>query len=144
MPEQLGLEKLFRERHAVYRSKELSPAIAPGMNRAGEQVLAGAALPKEEDRGVALGNFLGCLYYLGHLGAACNERIVPAFHLLTKCRHLVLQTALFQSSIDDNLDMIEIKRLGHKVSGTLLHGLHRASDCPICRHDDHRQILPFL
>src|SRR5438034_11591127 len=40
--------------------------------------------------------------------------------------------------------MIEIKRLGDKVCGTLLHSLHRASDCAVRRHDDHRKILPCL
>src|SRR5438132_14260654 len=111
MPEQFGLEKLFRERHAVYRSEELSLTIAPGMNRACEQVLAGTAFSQQQNRSITLRRLLGDLHHLSHLGTRRNERIVPALHLLPKCRHLLLQTALFQSPIDDHLDMIEIKRL---------------------------------
>src|SRR6266487_1082343 len=40
--------------------------------------------------------------------------------------------------------MVNIKWLGNKVCRTLLHGLNRAGDCSICRHDNHRKILPFL
>src|SRR5207253_922983 len=50
--EQLGLEELARERRAVDGDEGLSRARTTGVNRLGDELLAGAALADDEDAGV--------------------------------------------------------------------------------------------
>ena len=55
IPEELGLEQIFRNRPAVDRHERLVPAAAGQMDRLGHDLLARAGLPGDQDRKVTLG-----------------------------------------------------------------------------------------
>src|SRR5690606_20115237 len=50
--EHLGLEQVRRNRPAIDRDERLVVPLALGVDRAGDELLAGAALPEDQDRGV--------------------------------------------------------------------------------------------
>ena len=66
MAEQLALEHVARHRGAVERNERFRGAVGIAVNRAGEDFLAGAAFPRDEDAGAGAPDAFGVGHQLAH------------------------------------------------------------------------------
>ena len=141
--EQLGLEQVLGDRRAVDRDERPVGARAERVQRAREQLLAGAALAFEQHRRV------------GRRRAVQRQR-----HLLQR-RHRRRRSAArrgaarappsaacsrsrsrrcVERALDHQQQMIGIDRLGEEVERAFLHRRDRVLDAAERGHDDHRQL----
>ena len=106
------------------------PPLAVGVNRAGDDLLAGAALAQDQHRGVGLGHVLDQLQHLPHRRAVADD-LVDGHQLvdrLAELRVLLAEPPLLQGPQDQMAEFVGIDRLGDVVEGALLQGPHRRVD----------------
>src|SRR5262249_20879253 len=102
MAEQLAFQQALRNRRAVHRHERCAPASRLEMNRAGDEILAGAALAEQQ--------------YGRIVGDDAPDKLIHFLH----CRAAPDYLAADQLAIDLVLEPIEV--------GRLLRDFHRASD----------------
>ena len=140
--EELGFEQRFGNRRAVDRDKRRVGALAEGVQRAREQLLAGPALALEEHRRIRRRRLL-------QAGEHFPERQVLADQLRRAATHreLLLQQEvlghhppLLERPRDEQGQMIGIDGLGEEIERALLHRRDRILDAAVGGHHDHRRV----
>ena len=139
--EQLALEEGLGERRAGHLDEGLVAPRAVLVERLGEELLPGAALSEEQDRGRGGGHLTDRLEHRQHLRALAHE-IVEAVLLLEPLAQgasLLEQALPVQGLLEHDLELIDVDRLGEVVLGSELHGLDRGLHRAVGGHeDDHR------
>src|SRR5208282_3635398 len=137
VPEQLALEKFFRERGAIDDDERLALAVAPSMDLPGDNVLAGPALAGEQNSRVARGGLARSLEQALHRGAARVEQRL----LIDRAA----QGAIFglkdpdvQRAIDGVLNLFKREWLGDIVVGAGLHRLDGILNGRISGHQNYQ------
>jgi hypothetical protein len=104
---------------------------------AGQDLLAGAALPEDEDRGVGARGGLGELEDRLHRRALRDEIAEPVLALerLAQDRVLPQQALLRDDLLHHQRELLGIEGLHQVVVGPLLHGGHRGVDGGVGGHD---------
>ena len=135
VPEQHALDQRFRQRRAVDRNERSVASVALGMDRPGDQLLAGAALPLDQHRGARGGDRVERLER-SFEGCALPDDLALAPQL----RHLVAQGGVFapqprefEGLVHDQLELLRPHGLGHVVHGARLHGRDRVLDAGVTR-----------
>ncbi len=111
------------------------------MNRASHQLLAGPALPQDENGDVGRRDLLDLARYLPHDGSAGDETPEGATlaQLAPQPMDLARRLGPVQGSLEEDLEARGVEWLGQVVVGALLHRLDRALDGALAReHDDRR------
>src|SRR4029077_15538086 len=112
------------------------PSGAPGMNCAGENLLAGAALTGEEDHRIERGRAPSGGHGASHRrdGGLENPEGAPdpAGGAVLAGRSLHADYA-----VEEALDLIQGERLDEGVVRSRPDGAYRIGDRPVCRHQDH-------
>jgi hypothetical protein len=124
--EQLVLQDLPRERAAVQGDER---PLAPGgllVNGPGDQLLAGAALPDDEDAGIGWGHGLDDGEDLPHLLRLPDHVLVlgEALELLLELEVGGADVVLLQRLGDQGLEALQVQGLGQIVVCAVAHGLH--------------------
>ena len=137
--EQFALQQLRRKGGAVNDDQLLLRPAAQVVQRPGHQLLAGAALAFNQNRGARgrhlLDGFDDRLHHLRLAEDALHG--VLALHLLLEGDVLDLQLAAAQGAFDQEIDLIKVQRLGDEVVGAAAHGLHCGVHRAIRGHHDH-------
>src|SRR5581483_9793385 len=141
--EQLGLQHLARQGAAVDRHERARGARRPLVDGARHQLLAGAALAEDQHRGVSRRHPLDDAEDLLHLGAAGQDSPVGLGARRVRAEGHVIphQLALLGRLADDDVELLDLGRLGQVVVCAELHGLHRSGHFLEARHDDHLRVL---
>ena len=97
------------------------------MDRPRNQLLAGPAFPLQEHRALALGHPSHQLIHFQHSGTASHQRspFIFALQLFTKPGILSDESAVIETPLDHQLDILFLKRLGEIVVGPLLNRFDR-------------------
>jgi hypothetical protein len=140
--EQLALEQVGGYRAAVERDERLALARAEIVDRARDQLLAGAALAGDQHRGVAVGDAVD------ELADGADRRAVAddAGHRpgrgqgLTQPPHLAAGPAVLDRARDRQLDLIGIERLGHEVPRAGAQRRDRGGDVGLTGDHDDRHV----
>src|SRR5512134_97095 len=134
--EKLRLEQLARDGRGIDCNERPGRARTVTVQRARHELLAGAGLPGDEDRGVRLGQAADRAKHLLHrrrlaedLGA--DIRLVAG---------ALLPRALPQRAPDELDRVVDVERLGQVLVGAPLKGADRALEIGVGGHDDDRQI----
>ncbi len=142
MPEQLALEQAVRNRRAVDGDEWRAPSRRFEMDRARDQLLAGAALAAEQNGRVVGDDASDQFVNFLHRGAAPDYLAADelAIHLVLEAVEIRGLRADFHRALDRSRDQIEIgERLGQVVVSAALHRLDRVVHRARRRdHDDQR------
>ncbi|ALC15448.1 hypothetical protein DSOUD_0660 [Desulfuromonas soudanensis] len=148
VPHQLAFKKRLGDGGAVDGHEGF---VGPGafvMNGLGDQLLAGAALPLNQDgAGIAAGDLFHHGQYGVHVAVGADDvaDAVLARLLGTQVLHLALELAGFESLFDDDGELVEIEGLVDVVVGPHAHrldgGLKNAEGG---HHDDGGLLLHLL
>ncbi len=114
------------------------------MDRARDQLLAGAALALNEDGRSARRRLDDEVEHLPHPGTAADdvrELVVPLLDVLPQVAVLVEQTPPLHRVADDDQHLVVLERLGDVVEGAGLHRRDRAFDGRIGGDDDDVEVL---
>ena len=97
------------------------------MDGAGDELLAGAALARDEHGGQAVGGLPDGLEDLEHLAAPADEVVEAPLAAELPLERLVLvpEALALQRVREDELDLVHLERLGDVVVRAELHRLHR-------------------
>jgi hypothetical protein len=106
-----GTQKLFGESDIVDGNEGLQLPVAPIVNRAGEDFLAGAALTQEQDRGLAAGGLLCFIYGLNHESILPGDEPIASAELLGEKFHFGLELRSFQRFLDHQSEVLGIEGL---------------------------------
>ena len=141
MAEDLALEQLLGERRAVDRHEGPARARAEGVQRARDELLARAALPRDQQRAVVRRDALDALEHVPHRVRAAQDPEV--LHLASDRRrrpgdHAALPRA-HDRTVQDPRQVLELERLGEEVGGAVLHRGNRRVDAGVARDHDHGQ-----
>ena len=125
--EELGLEQALGHRRAVHRQE---PPPAPGarpVDRLRDELLAGAALPQQQHRGVALGHRADLAHGLLHDPRAPQDAVQPLLPLDLRAQPLVLATQpmVVERAPHGHGDLGQLEGLRQVVIRALTHGLDR-------------------
>ncbi len=125
--EQFAFQERLRQGAAIHRHKRHPGPRAAGMNRPGDEFLAGSALPANQHVALGISHLLDNVEHLLH-GIAFTDQS----GLQRLLRHFTLQQhvfrgepAFFQRVPDDELDLIDLERLREIIVGAQLHRFHR-------------------
>ena len=121
--------------------KGLPRAIAVEVDGAGHQLLAGPALAGDHRGGGAVRDLADGLEDLAHPGALADDVVeaVLRLELLPEVEVLVAEALALERPSDDEVDLVELERLGDVVVGPELHGLDRGlGGADGGDHDHHR------
>ena len=128
--EQLGLEQRLGDRRAVDRDE--GRARAPGhlVQHLGHEVLAGAALAGDEHRGGGGRDPFHELDQSTHLGRAADDHagLPQRAELAAQPGHLAAHLVALAQPAEQELEPIDVHRLGEEVEGALADRLHRLLD----------------
>ena len=140
--EQLGFEQVLRNRRAVDRDKRTVGSRTEHVQRAGEQLLAGAALAFEQHRRVGARRALQRDRHLLQPRVFADDlrRATPCRKLLTQQEILGRQAPLRERALDHQQQVIGIDRLGEKVQRAFPHGRHGVLNAAERGHHDHRHL----
>ncbi len=128
MPHQLALEEGLGHGGAVDRHERF---VGPGafvVNRLGDQLLAGAALPLDQDgAGIAAGDLFHHGQHVFHMPAAADDVGDPVFARLfgTQMGDLAFKLSGFEGLLDDDGELVEVEGLVDVVVGAHPHRLYR-------------------
>ena len=130
--EQLRLEQRFRNRAAVERDEAVHAPRAVVMNRARDDLLAGAGLAGDEDRAVGRRDGLEQLKQPRHRAALADDAFeaIPLLELRAQVRVLGFQPPLLERRVERVQQLVDLKRLADEVRRAALDRfdgvLHRA------------------
>src|SRR5207249_7643936 len=125
--EELALEQRLRDGGAVERDQRAVGARAPVVDRLGDQLLAGAALTGDEDRGAELRDGFDRLEDLLHLRRAADDvaDVVAVADLAAELLELALQVGVLGRPLQVQPQLLDVERLGDVPERPELHGLDR-------------------
>ena len=126
MPEQFGLEQIFRNGRAIDRDKGLVPPVARIVQALGQQFLAGAARSQQHDRSIGVGdafNHLRDLQHFRRAGDDLAQYALVAVALRGETGIFLFQPVDMKGAADDQAELVDIQGLLVKIPGT-------AGNCP--------------
>ena len=140
--EQLRLEQRLGNRRAVDRDERSVGARAQRVQRAREQLLAGAALAFEEHGRVGRRRAMQLLRHLPQLRILADDarRAAPLGELLLQQEVLGQHPPLRDRALDHQQQVIGIDGLGEEVHRAFLHRRDRVLDAAVGGHHDDRQL----
>ena len=130
VPEQLALEERLGQRRAVQAHERTLGARAGQVDRLGDELLAGAALAADQDRGARRPDLRDQREHLLHLrvvGDDVTERVALA-QAIAQLPRFLDQARLVHRAVDHGRQGREVERLGEVILGPLLHRLDGAAD----------------
>src|SRR5262249_31587654 len=107
--EQLTLQELSGETHAVDGDERPVFPLPPAVDRAGENLLAGPALAQQQNGGSADRRFPGRLDRLLHDSARARDQGVPPTRFLAKAPQLLLESLALQRLADHDFEMLWVE-----------------------------------
>ena len=136
--EQLGLEQRLRQRAAVDRDEPLVAARAVVVDRARDQLLAGAGLAVDQDRARRRGDRRQHLEQLAHDAALSDQPLeaVALLELRSQVRVLGAQAALLERAVHHVEQLVVLERLGDEVGGAALDQRHGVAHRAVAGHHD--------
>jgi hypothetical protein len=146
VPKERTLDQLFGNRRTVDgHERPLAPTALP-MDGSSDELLAGATLPGDQHRRIAIGHLSNQIEDLDHLLIAPNDiyKGVIAFHFRSEIEHLFHERLSLQCARDHSLERFHIERLDEILTGPCLHGPHSCLDIAYRRHYDDPEILIHL
>ena len=116
------------------------PAVV--VDRAGDDLLARARLPAQEDRHVGARDPPDGLVHLLHAGGLADERpeLPDLLDAGPELDDLAGERARRQGALGEEPHLVVVERLREVVVGPALHRLDGGADAPVGRHDDHRGV----
>ena len=148
MAEHLTFQKCGAQRSAVHFDEGLIHACRIGMQRIGDQFLAGAAFPENQHRLLRRGKAANGLEDVEHGRCLADQMFV--FRVVARSSRfqgpdLIYQHGLGQCSTDREQNLVQVEWLGDVIERAELHGFDRRRAAAEGRDDDHRQFIePFL
>ena len=142
--EQLGLEQRVGEGGAVDRDERFAVARAAVVERAGDQLLAGAGLAEEQDRRVARRDRVEAVHHPAHDGRATDDLFgrIQARELQARLAQLALNRHLGRDPLDAQRDVFAGKRLPEVVVGAFPDGRDGLVNLGEGGHQDHDRGRP--
>ncbi|MNQ38035.1 hypothetical protein D3C85_515970 [compost metagenome] len=126
MAEDLALHQIVGNGGAVERDEGLIPARAALMDRLGTDLLAGAALPRDEDGRLARRRALyDAIDRLHRHGGADEARKGAALEVLPVLGHQRAELLMLEGVAGGGAQPLAVERLGQEIEGTAAHRLHR-------------------
>ena len=137
--EEFAFEERLRDRPATDDDERAFGPLAPAVQGAGDQLLARAGLPVDQDGAGRGGGSLNGPEDLLHPGAPPHELLKPVIplHLLPQAAVLIDQSLLLHGPAYDVPDLVQFEGFGQVVAGPELHGLDRGLDRGVARDDHH-------
>ena len=141
MTEQLRFKQPVRDGRAVDGDKGSVGPRAERVQRAREQLFAGAALPFEQHGGVGAGGAVQLLQHMAQPRILADDSRGPAplGQLLLEQHVVGKHPALRDRALHHQHHVIGVDRLGEKVHRAFLHRRHRILNTAVRRHDDDLQ-----
>ena len=138
--EQLRFEQVLLQRRAVHLDEVARRAQRVVVDRAGDQLLAGARLAADQAGRVALGDLLDDREHRLQRAARADDpvEVVDVLLRVAQVLDLVLEAAVLEGLLDLELHLLDLERLLHVVEGADLHRLDRRVDRAERRHQDDR------
>ena len=137
MAEELALQQVFRQGHAVHDDERHLASLAPAVDGVSEDLLAGAALAEKQHGGHRCGRLPGDLYGLPDGRAVAQNLRGAGVQRIPKQSVGLNEPPVLQGFSDDNLEMMRIERLGKEIVRTFPHGLDSRFDGAVgCDDDD--------
>ena len=139
--EQLGFEQVLLQRRAVHLDEVARRPQRVVMDRAGDQLLAGAGFAANQHGRIALGHLADHVEDAAERLAAADDlvEVVVLLPLVAQVIELVAQPLQLERLLDLDFHLLELERLLHVVERAKLHrldgGRHRAER----GHQDHRR-----
>ena len=145
MAEQLRLEQRLGNRRAVHLDERHGALRAAIVDRAGDELLAGAGLAEDQDRALGFGHQLGAPDHLFHRPAAADDAVVVELLVALAEQVAVLgaQPLMVERAPDDHQQLVDLERLLQVVERAELHRLDRALDGRVRRHHQNLRPLAF-
>ncbi len=142
VPEDLALEQRLGNRRAVDRDERKRRARTELVDRLRDQFLAGARLARDEHRRAGRRRLLDHLVDLPHLGAVADHRPERAvFAQLTPQRlHFAKRLLPLDNLVEQNLQALNVDRLGQVVVRAFLHRLDGRLDGALRRQEQGRDV----
>ena len=137
--EELALHQVLGKRRAVQLLEGPAGARALVMDGPRDQLLARAALSRDEHLGLAP-------RHLRDLGADLLHGVTLAHHLVRAAREaaqrfvLPLERLQLQSALDRDVESVRAEGLLHEIGGAHARGADRFLDGAVSGHDDHGKI----
>ena len=139
MAEQLGFDKRFRDRGAVYGEELSGAARAQVMHRPGHQLLAGARLAGDKDRRIGMRDlvddpedFLDLRMFANHRRHGHRFRKLPVQQLV-----FPQQLHMINRPLQGQEQVFALQRLFQVIESTFFHGFDCGIDSSVGRHDEH-------
>src|SRR5207244_63711 len=126
MAEQLGFQKILRQRAAIYGNKRRKLAPTVEMERLGDQLLARAAFAENKNRAVGVRQALNHFEHLVHSGRTPDDlaELVFLFELLAEINVFGDGRIVGKSPLNAQFEFVQFERFLQIVIGALFHGLH--------------------
>ena len=123
------------------KGRARAPAVI--VDRARHELLAGAAFPVDQDRGIALRHAADRLVDLLHGGRIADEPALVLFpHLGAERGHFLRKPPDLDGLLQEDVHLVEVKGLGDIIEGAAPHGLDRVLHRGLGGHDDDRGPVP--
>src|SRR5256885_6101028 len=137
--EQLRLEQRLGQRGAVDRDERAAAPRRARVDRAGDELLAGAALALDEHRRGAAGDLLEERHHPAERGARADDRALleQVVEPLLERAVLLDQVSALEGLADQAQELGALERLGEEVVRALLHRLDRLLDRAEGGQEDH-------
>ena len=137
--EQLGLEQVLLQRRAVDLDERAVRAVGIVVDRAGDELLAGARLAADQHGRIAPRHLLHDRQHLLQRAAGAHDvvEVVDVLLLVAQVVHLVLEVPELDRLLDLQLHLLDLERLLDEVERADLHRLDGGVDRPEGRHEDH-------
>ncbi len=140
MAEEFAFQQALGNAAAIDGHQRRIAALAAGVDRPGDKLLAGPALAEHQHGGLGLGDVVDQLQHLSH-GRALTDNFIARGHFVDRAAEpdvFLVQAALGQRLGDDEAQLLGVDRLRHVVRRAELQRLDRRIDRRECRnhHDD--------
>ncbi len=138
VPEELRLEQVLLQRRAVHLHEVPRCPKRVVVRGAGDQLLAGARFPPDQDGRVALRDFLDDAQHGLQPAVRADDpvEVVDVPLRVPEVLHFVPEAAVLDGLVDLELHLLDLERLLHVVEGADLHRLHRRVHRSERRHQD--------
>ena len=144
--EELALEERLGDRRAVEGDETRGGARTQVVDRARDDLLAGAALAGDQDRGLRGGDLVDQAVKLEHPRGLADELLEPAAadHLAPQEQYLLAHRRPLQSLHDDRREAFGLDRLDEVVVDAAPRRLDRAVDRAVRGQDDEGRLDPVI
>ena len=143
VPEQVALDQRVGDRAHVHGDERSGGALGALVHRAGDELLAGAALAEQEDVRRRRGDLHDHVAEVRHLASALAEQrhgVTVASKERPQAGVLAVEPVVPRDVLDLGLQIGERHRLEHVVVRAAAKRLHGGFDRCVCRHDEHEAL----